>query len=502
MRSSGAVKHRDQRGKLQRLPNTAFITGGAAVLFILILYILFFMAGSNADPSRPILLIYTRSEREVYVMEPAMTHSLKAAGFDHRLVRDKENKIPEDIKGRDVFIMGIGHDSWTLMRDINEDELGSANSGKNNIRGYIMLDPKYPGNLSMEHYDTVEPACDVAVFAFGKEAKDTSSMGDARRIFERMSGVDTVYGAYAKRGVLFGSRVYVSANQRRYLSLYGDMPYTMLLNSPSFQSELAGYLGTTYGNEVSFGSINAWFILLFAGVLFALASIFMFLFFVPVPERRAIKAEKTGDDGMAAIVNLGLAIWFGVIIVAGFIIPYTREYVRYVIFFAPLFMILVMVLMRLGFIFTNKIVYKTDHSGLPRTLAAALILTAFFTVMWLLVRSGNITCGTRKLIILCGVFLLDFILATALGYIDKKSRAGGENGCSYYANPLYLPELLIPAGTALVISFMGMGSTFTAVRGLMLVLIPYILSLPVKRISANVAAAGIVHAISFGLLLL
>jgi hypothetical protein len=122
--------------------------------------------------------------------------------------------------------------------------------------------------------------------------------------------------------------------------------------------------------------------------------------------------------------------------------------------------------------------------------------------MWLFVRSGNISYGTRKLLILGGVFLLDFLLAFALGYVDKKSRAGGENGCSYYANPLYLPELLIPAGTALVISFMGMGTTFTAIRGLALVLVPYILSLPVKRISANVVFAGLVHAVSFGLLLL
>ena len=471
-------------------------------MFIILLYVLFFLAGSKADPSRPLLLIYTRSEGEVYIMEPAMTHSLNAAGFDYKMVRDSENKIPEDIRGRDVFIMGIGNDSWTLMRDINEDELGSANKGKNNIKGYIMLDPKYPGNLSMERYDTDSPSCDVAVFAFGKEAKDTSSMGDARRLFERMSGVDTVYGAYAKRGAFLGSRVYVSANQKRYLSLYGDMPYTMLLNSPSFQSELAGYLGTTYGNEVSFASINAWFIFLFAGTLFALAFIFMFLFLIPVPERHAIKAEKTGDDGMAAIVNLGLAIWFGVIIVAGFIIPYTKEYVRYVICFAPLFMILVMVLMRLGFIFTNKIIYKADRQGALRTMAAAAVLLSFFIVMWLFVRSGNISYGTRKLLILGGVFLLDFLLAFALGYIDKKSRAGGENGCSYYANPLYLPELLIPAGTALVISFMGMGTTFTAIRGLALVLVPYILSLPVKRISANVVFAGLVHAVSFGLLLL
>ena len=502
MKSSGAVKSKKARSSFKKLPMAAYIWGAVAAVFIIVLLILGLTAKSDGSSNKPLLLIYTRTEDQIYVMEPSFTHSINASGFDYRFLSEKDNIIPDNIKGRDVVVMGIGQDSFALMRDINDDELKNANQGKNNIIGYILIDPSYPGNLSMEKYNISNPSCEVAVFGFGKKADDTKSMGDTRRLFERMSGVDTVYGAYAQRGMLFGSRIYSSADQRRYLSLYDKMGYSMLMNSPVFQSELASYLGSTYGKTVSAGKINSWFILTVASVVFGAAALLMYLFFVPVTERRSISADKVGDDGMAAIVNMGLAIWFAVLIVAGYIIPYTRDYVRYVIFLAPLIMIAVMVIMRMGFILTNKIIYKPERKGAPRTFVSALLLTGYFVSVWLLVRRGNLDFGKRSLTIAAGSFIVDLLCVTALGFVDKKSRAGGENGCSYFANIFYVIELLIPAGTALVISFMGMGDIYPVLRGFALVIFPFLLSLPVKRISEHVEFAGIVHAVVFALLLL
>jgi len=502
MKSAGGVRNSSPRSRFKKLPAAAYIWGLVSAVCIITLFVLGMAALSPKPADSPLLLIYTRTADKVYVMKPALANSLVAAGFDYRFITSDDNIIPADISGRDVVVMGVGENSFALMRDINEDELKTANAGRNNILGFILVDPSYPGNLSMESYDLYNPKCEVAVFGFGKSAADTKSMGDARRLFERMSGVDTVYGPYAVRGALFGSRIYSSADQRRYLSLYGKTGYSVLINSPVFQSELAGYLGSTYGEGVSTGKINTWFVLAAAAALFGASALLMFLFFVPVMERKSISVDKVGDDGMAAIVNMGLAIWFAVLIVAGYIIPFTRDYVKYVIFLAPLAMTTVMVLMRLGFILTNKIVYKPETKGALRTFVSSVLLICYFVSLWLLVRRGSLNFGRRSVVIAIASFIVDFLCVTALGFIDKKSRAGGENGCSYFANIFYVIELLIPAGTALVISFMGMGDIYKVIRGVSLVLFPYIFSLPVKRMSDHVEFAGLVHAAVFGVLML
>ena len=500
MRSSGAPK--TGKAKSKKLPLAAYIWGGICALAILMLLILFFVSQGSHSASDPLLLIYNRSSEELFIANPSLENSLNAAGYEFKVIKDDANEITESIAGRNVTIMGIGEDSFALMRDINENELGTANKGKNNIAGYILIDPKYPGNLSVEKYDSKSPDCYVAIFGFGKKCDDPQKMGDSRRLFERMSGVDSVYGTYVKRGVIFGSHIYFSADQKRYLSLYDEVNYNQLINASTFQNELAGYLGSVAGKEVSYGKINNWFVLESLGVVVALFSLFITLFLIPVPERKGISFDKVGDDGIAGIVNVGISIWFGVLIVAGYVIPYTRDYVKYIINLAPLFMLLVMFVMRIGFILTNKIRYKRDGKGILRTLSAGALVTALFVVCWLTVRSGNIDTGKKQILMACGIFAVDMIIVTCLGYADKKSRAGGQNGCSYFGNFLYPALMLIPSVTAVVISFFGMGSFFAAFRGLLIVIIPFLLSYPVKRTSENVLFAGIVHAISYALLIL
>ncbi|MBR2523513.1 MAG: hypothetical protein IKE53_03640 [Clostridiales bacterium] len=502
MKSSGSPKQRTPRGQFAKLPRAAYIWGGITAAFIILLAVMFFVGNSGGNSSYPLLLIYNRADKEIYVQRTAFTNTLHAASFEYEFLSTDANEIPESISGRDVVVMGIGKDSFALMRDIAEDELKTANRGGNNILGFILVDPAYPGNMSVEKYDSSFPKCEVAFFGFGKTASETSGMSDIRRLFERMSGVDTVYGAYATRGSLASSRIYSSADQKRYLSLYNDQSYETLINSPIFQSELAGYLAGTYGTKLSYGRINSWFVLESMGIVFGIASLFMFLFFIPVPERKGISFDKIGDDGMAAIVNMGLAIWFGVVIVAGLMIPFTAHYVKYVLLLCPTFMMLVMFVMRLGFMLTNKVKYSRRKQGLIRTAAAGAAALMLFIFIWLPFSSGYHDHSAKRIVITICIFIIDFFVTTCLGFIDKKSRAAGENGCSYFGNIFYPIEMLIPAGTALVVSFLGMGTLLMAIRGLLIVIVPFVLSYPVKRISDNVMVAGLVHAVSAALLIL
>ena len=58
----------------------------------------------------------------------------------------------------------------------------------------------------------------MAIFGFARKAGSLDEMSGAQMLFERLSGVDTVYGVPARTGGALSSEVFVSADQTRYLS--------------------------------------------------------------------------------------------------------------------------------------------------------------------------------------------------------------------------------------------------------------------------------------------
>ena len=126
MKTSGTHKEQSRRGKFKKLPRAAYIWAGITSAFILILFGMYFLSYSGKSDTHPLLLIYNRSDADFYLADPAFSNTMHSCGFEYEIIDSSSNEIPERISGRSVVVMGIGKDSFALMRDINDDELGTA----------------------------------------------------------------------------------------------------------------------------------------------------------------------------------------------------------------------------------------------------------------------------------------------------------------------------------------------------------------------------------------
>jgi len=486
----------------RKLPLTALVSIIIAALCIGMLFILYGVSNSGESPENPYVLMYIEDQRAFpYV---SMRNSIHASGFNYALIDSGEAYaddgetfiIPTRFEDKKVVIMCVGKDSFKCMSDLNK---------ASNVEGFILLNPTYPGNAAIEGFGTDNPSKEVAIFSFADNNASLLNMSDARMLFERLSGVDTIYGTPIKRGGAFASTVFISNNQKRYLSLShwssGEM---LMLSSPVFQNELSGYLGITYGEGASYGRVNSWFVLEFLGILLSFACICLFLFFLPVPNGSGFDFEKKGSDSFAAIINLGMAIWFPVLVIAGSLIPKVSDYVKYIVYLSPILMLFLMMLTRLGFIIVNKTAFERRDKRILNVfiVAVAEILWLFATLL-LLTNLSEKSADTNKMVVVLSVFLLDTICSAALCYADTKSRFSGQGGCSYYGNPIYFLEMLIPAVATLVFALLFSKDNLVVVAtyGLFLVILPFILSLPIKRNSDSFEIAGLVHGITTAILM-
>ena len=178
----------------------------AAALFVL--YGMTF-AGTK-DPDKT-LLIYSDGTT---IPEVSLRNSLAAADFGYEIIETEENtgapgfvyELPHGYGKGEVVVCAIGKDAFKVMDDL-------ITAGPQNIEGFVLIEPEYPGNASLAKYTSDFPAVPCAVFGFDSKAKSSTDLSGAQMIFEKISGVDTMYGHATKRGKLFPSKVYVSPNQ-------------------------------------------------------------------------------------------------------------------------------------------------------------------------------------------------------------------------------------------------------------------------------------------------
>ena len=317
-----------------KIPKLAWVSLALSFVLAALMFVMYAMSLNSAKNTRKTLLIYSDGTTIPMV---SMRNSLASAGFDFDVVGpDKHSSrpdffytLPEDYKNEEVVVCAIGKDSFKVMNDL-------LDSGNGKIEGYILIDPEYPGNIALEGYTSDYPGVPCAVFGFEHKAKSTTDLSGSQMIFEKISGVDTMYGHPTQRGKIFPSLVYISPNQMRYLSLT-TMKVTLsgLVASPSFQSELAQYLGTTYGTGYSSAKVVLWM----AGMAFALfmsiALLALFLFMVPVSlpdkEGRDLKARNS----LGAIIFLGVSGWIALCGAVTTFIPQWGFVSTYIALYSP-----------------------------------------------------------------------------------------------------------------------------------------------------------------------
>lgn len=490
-----------------KIPKLAWVSLALSFVLAALMFVMYLMSLNSAKNTRKTLLIYSDGTTIPMV---SMRNSLASAGFDFDVVGpDKHSSrpdffytLPEDYKNEEVVVCAIGKDSFKVMNDL-------LDSGNGKIEGYILIDPEYPGNIALEGYTSDYPGVPCAVFGFEHKAKSTTDLSGSQMIFEKISGVDTMYGHPTQRGKIFPSLVYISPNQMRYLSLT-TMKVTLsgLIASPSFQSELAQYLGTTYGTGYSSAKVVLWM----AGMAFALfmsiALLALFLFMVPVSlpdkEGRDLKARNS----LGAIIFLGVSGWIALCGAVTTFIPQWGFVSTYIALYSPVLIVALMAIAQIKLLLSNKVKYARRDYGF--TIFIASIVTGILELMILAGAALNLTNIEKALkddinpIAALIVFVIMSLSAVALIFADKKSRFSGMGPSAYFGSVMYFIEALIPPVVMLVMGLIQKNEeiVMASLSGIALGIVPFGCVIPIKRISDFYEITGLIFGIAAALIVL
>ena len=483
-----------------KIPKAAWIALVLSLVMAIVLFVLYGFSYKDADSAGKTLVIYSDGSR---IPEVSLRNALASSGFGYEIVEpDKRSskpdyvyKLPDGYENEDVVVCAIGKDAFRVMHDL-------LSSGTVNVEGYILVNPEYPGNVALEGYTSDYPDVPCAIFGFDGNARSSSELSGAQMIFEKISGVDTMYGHATQRGRMFPSKVFVSYNQMRYLSLSSlNLGTTGLLASPSFLGEISQYLGTTFGHGHSPARVSVWTVMLVFSFFMAVASLALFLFMVPVsvPD----KGEKLlkGRDSLGAIIFLGISGWIALCGAVMTFIPQLNFLAVYVALYSPILIIALMSFAQIKIIASKKITYNRKDYGF--TIFMASCLTGLVEIMVIAAVCLNLTNvetsldNTTNLIISLIVFVIMSLSAVALILADKKSRFSGQGAAAYFASPMYFVEALVPSAVLLVLGIINENPELVRVSlaGCALGTVPFLCTVPIKRISDYYEITGLIFGI-------
>lgn len=490
-----------------KIPKAAWFVLGLSFVMAVLLFALYGMSFSGSKDAPKTLLIYSDGTG---IAEVSLRNSLASAGFNYEIIEpDKRSSKPDFVydlpagysKGK-VVVCAVGSNAFKVMNDL-------LNSGKENIEGYILIDPDYPGNVSLEGYNSDYPAVPCAIFGFDNNAKTATELGGSQMIFEKISGVDTLYGHPARRGKIFSSKVFVSQNQMRYLSLsQTKFGLPLLLSSPAFQNELAQYVGTTFGNGYSSSRVTWWTVGVIFSLFMSVALLALFLFMVPVtvPDKGA--RELKGRNSLGAIIFLGLSGWLALCGAVMSLIPQTISLTVYVALYSPVALIAMMAFAQIKLLLSNKVKYNRKDYGF--TIFLVSVITGVVELMILAAASLNLTNVEDTLkndanpIAALIVFVLMSLSAAALILSDKKSRFSGQGASAYFGSASYFLEAIIPPVVLLIMGLIQENVELirASLAGIALGVIPFGCVMPIKRISDFYEITGLLFGLAAALIVL
>lgn len=469
------------------IPLIGSVVAVAAVLILFILYLVSFSGENRRNP----VVLFSGADGNFPVV--SMQNTLHRAGFDLQYLEGGE--LDPD---RQYILVSLDDNAVPDM---------AAYRDSDNVLGFVLVCPVIPDEGVPAGFDSAEPSKDIAIFAGKDDDSDVVSMGASRVIFERISGVDTVYGVPTARGGLFASKCFVSMSQNRYLSLsaFEADEGMSLLYSPLFQTELAGYLSITYRDDAikdaSFSGINMWFIMAFVSIFACIFGLCVYLMLLPVVVSD-IKQEKVPSGEKLAVAAIGgITVAFAIGVVAMAFLERLRSYAGIILAFLPLVFMFILTLNRFRFIVFDKTDYKS-RSKMKRTafMSVLIALSALF-IMLILGDMDTYISHVSAPLIAAVAFVPDLLCATCLLYSDRKSRFVGEGGCSYFGNRVIFLLMLIPSVFAIIfgIVFRQHEITMAGFKGLYTTLVPFILLVPLRRHSDQSLIPGILHGILFAM---
>ena len=336
-------------------------------------------------------------------------------------------------------------------------------------------------------------------------------MDDARLIYERISGDDTIFGIPIKRGGLFSSKVFVSNSQNRTLSLsfFNVNDPTKLLFSPLFQNELAGYLSVTYideaTRETSFGRINAWFVFSWIAVALAALSILLYL--------SNMSLSVTGNDTKKAPVSKwvfgvigGTSIAFAIGIIASTFVDALQNSMLMIVSLLPLIFMICLFVINFSWITTKDGRFVPKSSGLIPSVYMAVVIGIFVMLTLALtadlkvykIADPGISSG-----LLAFILIVDTVVSTGLIYASRKSSAAGEGAKNCFGNRLIIALMFIPCAAAFLFGLLPSFSSifYCGLAGLAATGLPYLAVIPLVRHTDRSLVPGILHGVIYTLVL-
>lgn len=490
-----------------KIPKYAWAALVLSFAMAILLFVLYAISWKGARNNSKTLLIYSDGSN---IPAVSLRNDLASAGFGLEIIEPDYHSaetgyvygLPKDYAEKDVVVCAIGKDAFKVMNDL-------LKTRSDNILGYVLVDPEYPGNASLEGYTNDYPGVPCAIFGFDTKAETSGELNGAQMIFEKISGVDTLYGHPTTRGKIFPSKVYVSPNQMRYLSLSSSkFGVNVLLPSASFRGELSQYLGTTFGRGYSLARVKYWTIALVLAEFVAVAALAFFLFMVPVTVPDKGSRELKGRDSLGAIIFLGVSAWIALTGAVMTFIPYTKNWAKYIALYAPIGIIALMAFAQIKLLASKKVKYARKDNG--PTLFLVSILIGLLELMIIIASVLDLTNIERTLktkadpVAALLVFVIMSLSAVALIYADKKSRFSGQGPTAYFGSPVYFAEVLIPSATLMTLGLIQGNTDLVkaSFSGILIGVIPFLCVTPIKRISDFYEITGLIFGIVAALIVL
>ncbi|MCQ2531075.1 MAG: hypothetical protein MJ093_00010 [Saccharofermentans sp.] len=462
----------------KKAPDIISIVGIVGIVVSMILAMIVLIMPSVGEPRRDASTVVFVGEYN-YFPNNSMKNTLRAIGFNMEV-----SEGAPDVDDGPAIVVGVGGNSFEYVY---------AYKNNPSVIGFVLVCPTFPEGSKVNGMNASDPLQDIAIFAGEDNTKDVSSISDARLIYERLSGDDTVYGTPIKRGGLFASKCYVNNSQNRWLSLssFKVTNPEQLLFSPLFQNELAGYLSTSYGNNktASYARINAYYVLTLFSLMIALVSICIYLAGVPVK----MDSIKIGSSGYV-LSGLGLIVVASIMVV-GTMIPRTRDAVLRIVPFSSVMIVVLAALTAVVIFVTGKATKVTGRSSrkdskldvLVRNIVCA-VAPAILCIEYVLILGDM---STDRMAAIAVIAVLDAISLVVLAYVDLKYAYVSSILAVICAVVLMLvgsmakEQLMVKYGMAALVSIVGAN----------------VVAFPSLRHGTNPVFTGITHGIAVLLLL-
>ncbi len=484
---------KNERAPRRKAPISLIALGLMAASLILML-IMCLVPGAGENSKNPVLAIYGV---EGNVPSLSLTNTLHAAGFEYEVV-GYGHDLPS---ASDVVVMAVGEDALSVINEFKNDE---------HVAGFILICPELNEDY-LYGLTSMNPSCDVAIFAGRDTAKSSADMCDARRIYERLSGDDTIFGIPIKRGGLFASKVYVDNAQNRMLSLsaFPARDPSKLLFSPLFQNELAGYLSVTYideaTRETSFGRINSWFIFTWISVVLAAASVLLYL--------SNLGLSVTGNDTKKAPVSNwvfgligGISIAVAIGIIATTFLSMLQSAMIMILVLLPVVFMLCLFTINFSWITTKDGKFVPKKSGLVPAVFMAVVtglMVMFVLALSCDLKIYKISDPGLSSGFLALMLITDIILATCLIYASRKSSTAGKGAKNCFGNRNIILLMFIPCAAALIFGMFpgNVKAFYYGLAGLLATGVPYLAVMPLVRHTDRSLIPGVLHGILYVLVL-